>query len=126
MKLQLSFLVVLVLLCLSCRQHRCDSSVSYPLHVDLQESYGHSAVRMYVDGSMVYDALTTSNHALGLAGGVVADLAPGRHELRVIVDNRDSASVSFPVGSELYIGVGHSVSTGEVRFDVTDRAFVYE
>jgi hypothetical protein len=83
-------------------------------------------VQIYLDQNRVYDAVTTTNHILGIANSLTTTEGFGRHKLKVVVDKADSAETDFPLHKELYIGISHNGANGVVSFQIQAAPFLYD
>jgi hypothetical protein len=125
MKSAASFLLIaFALTCLfSCSKH-CEGNM--PVHIDLQETFEQTPVRIYLDDIELYNATVTTNHALGLASSVSTTTSTGVHSLRIVTYDTYTATTSFRLDAELYIGVMRSPYSNMLSFQLQGTPFIYE
>lgn len=101
------------------------------IRVDFQSSFQKDMVRVYLDTALVVrDTILTTNPVLGLAGmDSFSVLRRGEQMLKVVVNNRDSASVPLQLDKRqnFYVGVGYNLpGKAKLAFEVRAEPFVYD
>ena len=105
----------------------CEKEVNnYNLAIDLQFSFKHDQVKVFIDGLPRFDRNVTTNQSLGYSGSTTTTLNSGVHQLKVVINDTIHKTVIFPLNANLFIGIKYEESTGEISVDYSHQPFAYK
>jgi len=99
------------------------------LGIDVQSSFDHDNVQIFVDGHVLINKTLQTNYALGVClpdGRIMTLEDQGDHEIKVIVNNSINKTERFFLNSNLYIGVNYEPQQAGISFVYSHRSFVYD
>ena len=103
-----------LLLALSLAQSGCDSIVTptgpEQVSVHLWADFKDDKVVIKLDGDRVFSERVTTDHRIGVAGGIDLSITEGVHRIQVIVNGWPSTAREFVAGSIVVIGVDYDRS----------------
>lgn len=117
-------ILVACVLAFSCQVLGPEEDKSGRLEVHLQSSFDHTPVQVMLDSKVIFDSLATTNHIIGLAGGVTVQTATGAHILEIIVDGTHQVTQEIILGPVLYAGVSYHQDE-EVSLRLSKSRFYY-
>jgi len=99
---------------------------SYNLAIDLQSSFDHDNVKVFIDGHIELDRLATTNHLLGFAASTTTSRNSGNHQVKVVVNNSISKTAVVPLNDNLFIGVNYNNQTQKITIQYSNQPFAYD
>ena len=117
----LPFLLISLFIFSSCEKEVHD----YNLAIDLQFSFKHDEVKVFIDGVPQFDRNVTTNHALGFSGSTTTSINSGLHQLKVVINDTITKTAIFPANAHLFIGIQYDPVTEEISVDYSNHPFNY-
>ena len=119
-----AFLLTLMLMLIfaSCEKE----TKNYDLAIDLQSSFDHDNVAVFIDGQSEFDRQITTNYSLGFAGGTTTTRNPGNHQVKVVINNTIVKTAIFPLNANLFIGVNYDKFSKKVSIVYSNQPFAYD
>ena len=99
------------------------------LGIDIQSSFNQNKVQVFIDGQELLNRRLQTNWVLGVCavdGQISTTKTEGRHEIKVIVNDRVTKTENFSLHNALYIGVIYNPQTNEISFVYSGKQFIYD
>ncbi|MBK9730538.1 MAG: hypothetical protein IPO83_04485 [Chitinophagaceae bacterium] len=121
----IAFFLLTIVILNSCRKDSNDFLVG----VDVQSSFNHDEVKIFIDGKKLIDKELQTFEVLGVCygdGQIITSKNKGNHKIKVIVNNGTTVTENFSLDADLYIGINYNQQTKEISFVYAAQRFIYD